>query len=108
MELNSKDYPSPSTLKWAMLLILLRENRAMKADEINRLVAFELKISSEKYDAILENGKQYVPYRLAWERTKCKKLGYIEKVLQSPGTWRLTEKGLKVAAYKRIRNFKSN
>jgi restriction endonuclease Mrr len=94
------DYPKPSQLKWAMLVVLYKNDRPMVASEIDRSVAKLLDISDQMYDTVLENGKQYMPYRLGWERTKSKKSGYIEKVPDMPGLWQLTDKGRKIALRK--------
>lgn len=100
MDYIANDYPKPSQLKWAMLVVLYGNDRAMVASEIDRSVAKLLNISEQMYETVLENGKQYIPYRLGWERTKSKKLGYIEKVPNMPGYWRLTDKGRKIALRK--------
>ena len=72
----------------------------MVAAEIDRSVAKLLKVSDQMYEAVLENGKRYMPYRLGWERTKSKKFGYIEKVPDMPRLWQLTDKGRKIALKK--------
>jgi hypothetical protein len=102
-----KDYPSPGILKWAMLVVLHETDKPMVASEIDRAVADLLEISDAMYHAVMENGKKYVPYRLGWERTKSKKLGYLEKLQTAPGSWQLTEKGRKVAVNKK-RLFKNS
>lgn len=94
------DYPKPSQLKWAMLVVLYENDRPMVASEIDRSVAKLLNISDQMYETVLENGKQYMPYRLGWERTKSKKFGYIEKVPNMPRLWQLTDKGRKIALRK--------
>ena len=94
------EYPKPAKLKWAMLVVLYKNDRPMVASEIDRGVAKLLNISDQMYDMVLENGKQYIPYRLGWERTKSKKFGYIEKVLDKPRLWKLTDKGRKIAIRK--------
>ena len=94
------DYPKPSQLKWAMLVVLYENDRPMVASEIDRSVAKLLNISDQMYETVLENGKQYMPYRLGWERTKSKKCGYIEKVPNMPRLWQLTDKGRKIALRK--------
>ena len=100
MEYTSEDYPKPATLKWAMLVVLLVEDAPMFAHQIDRKVARLLGISEKMYGATLSNGKQYVPYRLGWERTKCKNNQYIEKVPGMPRYWRLTERGRIIALRK--------
>ena len=100
MSYTHDDYPKPAQLKWAMLVVLYENNRPMVASEIDRSVAKLLNISDSMYQAVLENGKQYVPYRLGWERTKSKKIGYIEKVPNSGRYWQLTDKGRKIAMRK--------
>lgn len=97
MKYAEDDYPKPSQLKWAMLVVLYRNDRPMVASEIDRSVAKLLKVSDQMYEAVLESGKQYMPYRLGWERTKSKKFGYIEKVPNMTRLWQLTEKGRKIA-----------
>ena len=94
------DYPKPSQLKWAMLVVLYENDRPMVASEIDRSVAKLLNISDQMYETVLENGKQFMPYRLGWERTKSKKVGYIEKVPNMPRHWQLTNKGRKIALRK--------
>ena len=100
MTYTVNDYPKPSVLKWAMLVVLLENQRPMVAREIDKQVAKLLKISDEMYEAVLDNGKQYIPYRLGWERTKSKKFGYIEKVPDQHRLWQLTENGRKFALRK--------
>jgi hypothetical protein len=100
MTYKIEDYPKPSTLKWAMLVVLLDDQKPMVAAEIDRRVANLLKIPADMFEAVLENGRQYVPYRLGWERTKSKKFGYIEKVPGKPRSWQLTESGRKIALRK--------
>jgi hypothetical protein len=94
------NYPKPAQLKWAMLVVLYESGRPMVAAEIDRSVAKLLKVSDQMYEAVLENGKRYMPYRLGWERTKSKKFGYIEKVPDMPRLWQLTDKGRKIALKK--------
>jgi hypothetical protein len=94
------NYPKPSQLKWAMLAVLHENDGPMIASEIDRSVAKLLNISERMYEAVLENGKQYIPYRLGWERTKAKKIGYIEKVPNMSRRWQLTDKGRKIAIRK--------
>jgi hypothetical protein len=72
----------------------------MVAYEIDISVANILNISVQMYETVLENGKQYMPFRLGWERTKSKKFGYIEKVPNMPRLWQLTDKGRKIALRK--------
>ena len=100
MKYTIDDFPKPSQLKWAMLVVLYEHDRPMVASEIDRNVAKLLNISEQMYLAVLENGKRYIPYRLGWERTKAKKVGYIEKVPNTPRFWQLTEKGRAVALRK--------
>jgi len=100
MGFSATDYPKPGTLKWAMLVVLLKNERPMVALEIDKEVAKLLHVSDAMFDAVLENGKRYLPYRLGWERTKCKKLGYLEKSTNMPRFWQLTEKGRRVALSK--------
>jgi hypothetical protein len=95
-----EDYPKPSTLKWAMLVVMLDNQKPMVAGEIDRSVAKLLNIPVDMFEAVLENGRQYVPYRLGWERTKSKKFGYIEKAFDKPRSWQLTESGRKIALRK--------
>lgn len=83
-----------------MLVVLYENNRPMVASEIDRSVAKLLNISDQMYEYVLENGKQYMPYRLGWERTKSKKFGYIEKVPDMPRLWQLTDKGKQIAKRK--------
>ncbi|CAN2188126.1 Restriction system protein Mrr-like N-terminal domain containing protein [Candidatus Nanopelagicaceae bacterium] len=105
MHYSESDYPKPSLLKWAMLVVLLDNDVPMIAREIDRDVAKLMKISDSMYEAILKNGKQYLPYRLGWERTKSKKMGYIEKVPDLPRYWQLTESGRAIATRK-VKMFK--
>ena len=101
MPYSVDDYPKPSQLKWAMLVVLLNHDKPMVTSQIDIGVAKLLNIPNEMYVAILENGKQYLPYRLGWERTKTKKLGYIEKVPNMPRFWKLTDKGRRAAMRKK-------
>ncbi len=94
------EYPKPSQLKWAMLVVLHENDRPMVAFEIDRCVAKLLNISDEMYETVLENGKKYIPYRLGWERTKSRKFGYIEKNTNDPRLWQLTDKGRRIALRK--------
>lgn len=103
-EIMIENLPKPSLLKWAMLVVLLNKGRPMGAREIDRGVAVLLNLSDPILEFRMENGKLYIQYRLAWERTKSKKLGYIEKVPDLPRTWRLTPKG-KMYARKKERLF---
>lgn len=100
MNYTIDDYPKPAQLKWAMLVVLYQNDRPMVASEIDRSVATLLNVSDQMYETVLENGKQYMPYRLGWERTKCKKIGYIEKVPNMPRLWQLTNKGRRTALRK--------
>lgn len=83
-----------------MLVVLYENDRPMVASEIDRSVAKLLNVSDQMYETVLGNGKQYMPYRLGWERTKSKKFGYIEKVPNMPRLWQLTDKGRKIALRK--------
>lgn len=83
-----------------MLVVLYQNDRPMVASEIDKSVAKLLNISEQMYEAVLENGKRYMPYRLGWERTKSKKFGYIEKSPNMPRLWQLTDKGRKMALRK--------
>jgi hypothetical protein len=94
------DYPKPSQLKWAMLVVLYKNGRPMVASEIDRNVAKLLNIPDDMYETVLDDGKKYMSYRLGWERTKTKKFGYIEKVPDMPRFWQLTEKGRAIALRK--------
>ena len=105
MTISNYEYPKPAVLKWAMLVVLLDKKEPMAASDIDKAVAKLLSIPDPVYYMVLENGKQYVPYRLGWERTKSKKLGYIEKIPNGPRLWQLTEKGKKLAG-KKIKLFK--
>lgn len=100
MKYEITDYPKPSVLKWAILVILLRTDRPMLAREIDREVASLLNISESMYSAVLENGKRYMPYRLGWERSKARKLGFIEKSPEFPRLWQLTDLGREYAVKK--------
>jgi hypothetical protein len=94
------DYPKPSQLKWAMLVVLFENDRPMLSSEIDRNVATLLGVSDQMFEFVLESGKQYMPYRLGWERTKAQKFGFIEKAPALARHWQLTDKGRKIATRK--------
>ena len=48
------DYPKPSQLKWAMLVVLYENDRPMVASEIDRSVAKLLNVSEQMYETVLE------------------------------------------------------
>jgi hypothetical protein len=79
--------PSSSELSGSLLKILAQHPNGLTVSEIDQAVIQDLGISLELANQIRSGNRTEIKYRLAWCRTKAKKLGLIER--KSPNTWKL-------------------
>lgn len=81
--------PSSPSLNKALLEVLKANPVGLKSKEIDKLVAFKLKISDEDLKVIRIGTRSEFAYRMAWERTHAKAKGHISKLPN--GFWQIIE-----------------
>jgi len=79
--------PTSGELSTSLLKILAQHPNGLTVNEIDQAVIQDLGVSSELANQIRSGNRTEIKYRLAWCRTKAKKLGLIER--KSPNTWKL-------------------
>jgi hypothetical protein len=101
-EFAKLNYPKNAQLKYAMLVVLLEHGETGQVSaKIDIEAAKLLSLTVEQYEYVMPNGKRYLSYRMAWERSRARKSRFIEKVPNRARMWRLTEKGSSVARRKK-------
>ncbi len=79
--------PTSSELSDSLLKVLAQHPNGLTVNDIDQAVIQDLGISLELANQIRTGNRTEIKYRLAWCRTKAKKLGLIER--KSPNTWKL-------------------
>lgn len=81
--------PSSVELRDALLQVLTGATTSLSTKEIDQAVCVHLNLTTEQKAVIRSGNRTEIAYRLAWERTRAKSKGLIERT--SARMWKLAE-----------------
>ena len=83
--------PNSASLTRALLEVLKENLSGLNSQDIDRLAAQKLGLSTDDLNVIRSGTSTEFAYRMAWERTHAKAKGYIEK--NEFKLWLITDSG---------------
>ncbi len=81
--------PTSVELREALLQVLTRAPMGLSTKDIDQAVSTHLNLTTEQLAVIHSGNRTEIAYRLAWERTRAKSKGLIERT--SARMWKLAD-----------------